>query len=444
MNLNGPCYVESQHFYSGIDYFMKTLAFAARNDIPFDQAIDGFCREGNNEKQIDDLNYKVGKSSYFLFLPIFLLVLFFMFKILISLMSHSVYMEDIIKWTMILLAVAIILPVLMFVMGKKKLKSFIVVKPPSFNSQLMLVSADLKNGVSLSESFVRRLHRYFPDYLLLAIQKADKEKKLKEILPQLAENICFVHGLKNEIKASFAYPVIQFVNLSLIATGLMVFIVPKFQRIMAELYEGNTVYYPEMTKIVFYVSDFLHTHYDTILSLFFVGLCVGLLISNLPLIKRILEECLIRVPVFGWYYKAAAQVELSGSMAAFISSGDDVIKAAEWSIVSSRYQFIRFRLGKFVKSAENGRNWLDAWEDMNLYDPLHNMIIRNAVMRDKLSEGFDTSLRWVRFEISSSAKGFLQIIEIAGILINVVLFGSIIIGLALGIFRITDYVTVYW
>ncbi|MFZ2653427.1 MAG: hypothetical protein WAX69_00795, partial [Victivallales bacterium] len=234
-----------------------------------------------------------------------------------------------------------------------------------------------------------------------------------------------------------------FANLSLIAAGLMIFIVPKFQRIMVELYEGNTGYYPTMTKLVFCVSDFMRAYSSEILSLLIIGLCVGFLISTLPIIRRIFEEFLIRLPVFGWYYKAAAQVELSGSMSAFISSGDDVIKAAKWSIASSRYQFIRARLGRFITSAENGRNWLEAWEDMKLYDPLHNMIIRNAVMRDKLSEGFDTSLRWLRIEIKSSSKGFLQILEIVAILINVVLFGSIIIGLALGVFKITDYLNVH-
>ena len=139
-----------------------------------------------------------------------------------------------------------------------------------------------------------------------------------------------------------------------------------------------------------------------------------------------------------------AQIELSGSMAAFISSGEDVIKAAELSISSSRYQFMKARLRKFINSAEKGRNWIDAWEEMNFFDPLYNMIIRNANMRDKLSEGFDTSLRWLRFEIRSSSKGLLRIIEVLGILINLALFGSIIIGLALGIFKITDYCTTFW
>ncbi|MFZ2656099.1 MAG: type II secretion system F family protein, partial [Victivallales bacterium] len=214
MNLNGPYYIESQHFYSGIGYFVKTLAFAANNNIPFYEAIDGFRREEKDDPRMDDVKYKGGKRSYLFFLPIYLLVLFFVFKVMISLMRNSIYIEDVVKWTVIILSLMIIFPVAMFVMGKKKLRSFIVVKNPSFRSQLLLVSEDLRKGVSLSEALNRRLHGYFPDYLLLAIEKADKEKKLKEVLPQLAENIGFVNGIKNEIKASFTYPVVQFANLS--------------------------------------------------------------------------------------------------------------------------------------------------------------------------------------------------------------------------------------
>ncbi|MEI6421103.1 MAG: type II secretion system F family protein, partial [Lentisphaerota bacterium] len=326
MNMNDPYFIEDHHFYSGIDYFVKTLAFAARNNIPFYEAIDGFRREEKNDVQGEG-----GKRPY---------LIIFAFK------------------------------------------------GTSFHSHLLLVSADLRRGIPLSESFNKRLRRYLPSYLLLAIEKAEKEKKLKEILPLLAENISFVNGIRKEIKECLTYPVVQFVNLALIATALMVFIVPKFERILSELYGGNTAYYPEITKTIFFVSGFFSLHFDIITNFSLLGLIAVILIFNLPFLKRILEECLIRLPVFGWYYRSMAQIELSGSMAAFISSGEDVIKAAELSISSSRYQFMKARLRKFINSAEKGRNWIDAWEEMNFFDPLYNMIIRNANMRDKLSEGF--------------------------------------------------------
>ena len=70
MNMNGPYYIEDHHFYSGIDYFVKTLAFAARNNIPFYEAIEGFCREGKNDVQGEG-----GKRPY-LIIFIYILALF--------------------------------------------------------------------------------------------------------------------------------------------------------------------------------------------------------------------------------------------------------------------------------------------------------------------------------------------------------------------------------
>jgi type IV pilus assembly protein PilC len=307
-----------------------------------------------------------------------------------------------------------------------------------------LVSDDLRKGVPLSVTLNRRLRGFLPNYLLHAVEKGERENKLKDILPGLAENLSYVNGIRKEIWLSLAYPLVQFMSLLLIALGLMVIIVPKYQKILYELYGGEAGYFPEMTKIVFCMSDFCSSLPGEIFDIVVLGIITVILIFNLPFLKRISEEVLIRLPLFGWYYRAMAQVELSGSMAAFISSGEDVVKAAELSIASSRYEFLKGRLRKFIRKTESGRNWAVSWEEMKVYDSLYNMIIRNACMRDNLNEGFETSLKWLRFEIRSSSKKLFRIIEVLGILVNVLLFGSIVIGLALGVFGIIEYCDLNW
>jgi len=149
---------------------------------------------------------------------------------------------------------------------------------------------------------------------------------------------------------------------------------------------------------------------------------LGGLLMKLPLISRQLNR--IR-----W-------LELTGSMAAYLASGEDIVKAADLSAKAVGQAALRRKLENFAGEVRQGRPWIEAWEAMKMGTSLDQWIIRNAAAREDPAEGFDSLLKWLYLDIQSAAGRGTRWVEIAGILLNaaiVTFIGMIVMGTLVGI-----------
>ena len=148
--------------------------------------------------------------------------------------------------------------------------NFLVLFSRSYETHIIAAIIELEKGKPLSFALKKYLSKYLSPYYLAAVEKAEKEGKLAEILPQLAENIRFTSGVKDQFKASVAYPISQLIIALMVFSGLFVLIIPKFQKIFAELIE-NMQFPPLMQFIIGISNSFLANFIFGILK-FFVGL----------------------------------------------------------------------------------------------------------------------------------------------------------------------------
>ncbi|OGV44358.1 MAG: hypothetical protein A2X48_08680 [Lentisphaerae bacterium GWF2_49_21] len=304
-----------------------------------------------------------------------------------------------------------------------------------WSTSLELAIIDIKKGAPLHLALRKRLSNYLPAYFLEAVEKAEKEGCLAEMMPRFAKRINFVTDIKMRIFSALSFPTIELVVIIFITSFLSIFIVPKFEKIYAELLEGTET--PVFLNRYISVSNWLFSNFFTMLMFFLLFMLIYIPLGSY--LKIIFEEIIVRIPLLNRSVKRNALLELAGSMASYLSSGKDIAEAAEISAATIGRPWMRKKLLKFAVSVKNGKDWSLAWMEMGFGVSINDWIVTNSAARNNPAEGFDTMLVWLSNDVSKSSVKKLRWIEISGILFIGLIVASTAIALLGSIFRIIGY-----
>lgn len=311
-------------------------------------------------------------------------------------------------------------------------KAFIWEKAMLWDRNITRAADDLKNGFPLCEA-VKHLKRYFPPYVQSAIREAERNKVLDEVLPMMARQMRYSSGVYKERLAGFAYPLFQFIASFGVILFIGTFILPRFNRIFSEFYEGYPV--PKITQIVINISEIFPYLFILLVITVPYYFVFRFFYRFEPFARITADFFLLPIPFIGRDMKKMALLEFAGSMASFTAAGIDVIEAAELSRETMSAFWFRKRIDRFIEEIKNGKKWVEAWENLNQEFPFYNWIARNSASREQLPEGFMQMMKWLKSEISTFSLVFIKLIEILGIFLNAVFVGSIVLGLGYGLFH---------
>lgn len=189
---------------------------------------------------------------------------------------------------------------------------------------LMQIRSSIDNGKKLSQSML--VHEHVFDKLYCNMIKAGEEAGIIDtILLRLSTYIEKNEKIKNQVKGALVMPAVITVVAFLVVTGIIVFIIPKFQ----EFYAGSGKPLPGLTQIVVDLSMLLRTKwYVFILALGGIIASTGYYI-NTPEGKQNFDIAMIRAPVIGDVVQKSGVARMSRTLSTLLSSGIGLIEAID-------------------------------------------------------------------------------------------------------------------
>jgi type IV pilus assembly protein PilC len=189
---------------------------------------------------------------------------------------------------------------------------------------LIQIRASIDMGRRLSDSMI--IHdRVFDRLYCNMIQAGEEAGILDTILLRLSVYIEKNEKIKSQVKGALVMPmVIMFVAFTVI-TGIIVFIIPKFQ----EFYASSGKALPFLTQMIIDLSNNLRNKwflYIVILS----GVSGSVVYYiNTPEGKKNLDIALINAPVFGDLVQKSSVARMARTLSTLLSSGIGLIQAIE-------------------------------------------------------------------------------------------------------------------
>ena len=187
------------------------------------------------------------------------------------------------------------------------------------------VRADVQGGATLSNAMAQHPEQ-FPLLMVNMIRAGETGGFLDEALARIAKMYESDANLRAKIKAAMTYPVIVLIFSLLLGTGVILFIVPVFEKMFAQL--GGKL--PLPTQIMVTLS---HNMYWA-LPLFLIAVATGLhfyrraMRTSYPFRLR-MDKLKLRLPVFGTLFTKLAISRWARNLGTLLAVGVPIIQALD-------------------------------------------------------------------------------------------------------------------
>jgi type IV pilus assembly protein PilC len=304
-------------------------------------------------------------------------------------------------------------------------------KDPVLKPVLNQVKRDVTSGLSLTEAMAKH-PKVFSKLYISMIRAAEAGGILDHVLDRLALFLEKEQELRGKIKAAMMYPVVILVFSTLITTGLMIFVLPKFLDIFTQL--GAPL--PATTKALFAISAFMTNNW-------WLGpIVVAGLISfmkwygNRPSGRFRIDGLKLKIPIVGEMIQKMSVSRFSRTFATLVSAGVPMLRSLEIVGETAGNAVIAGAIDTARTNVREGKKISEPLKASGLFPELVTQMIDVGEETGRLSEMLTKVADFYDAEVEVAVKGLTSLIEPLMIVFMGVMVGFIAISVISPIFSL--------
>ncbi len=198
-------------------------------------------------------------------------------------------------------------------------------KNPSIKTVLGKVGDAVEGGATFAEALAQH-PKSFDKLFLNMVRAGEASGAMETILDRLAGFMEKSSRIAGKVKSAMIYPIV-ILSISLAAlVGLMVFVVPNFQKIFRELL-GENERLPEITEFLISLSQTLITDWYYYVGAVFAIIVFFKIVAKIPVGKLALDFIKYRMPIFGPIVSKTAISRFARTLGTLMGSGVPVLGA---------------------------------------------------------------------------------------------------------------------
>lgn len=296
----------------------------------------------------------------------------------------------------------------------------------------------IKSGGTLSEAMGRH-PRVFDRLYINMIKAGEAGGVLDVVLDRLARFQEKSLQLRGKITAAMAYPLIVMVVAAVILVGLLVFVVPRFKQIFADLLKGAPL--PTLTQLVLTISDAVKDHWLIVLGgLVMTWIAFGFF-RRTHSGARFLGTLVVRLPLFGDLFLKGIVARFGRTLGTLLSSGVPILPA----LLITRDTCGNARVGAAITEVHDrvkeGAPVARPLEATAVFPPMVTSMIDVGEHTGQLPEMLGKVADIYEDEVDNAVAGLSSLIEPILVLFLALVVGTIVIALFLPIVRIVQLLT---
>lgn len=308
-------------------------------------------------------------------------------------------------------------------------------KSKGLTKVLVEVAADVETGQSLSSALAKH-PRVFPPLMVNMCRAGEVGGFLDSVLLQVAENFEAEVKLRSKIQSAMTYPVVILVIAVLAVIGMLLFIVPIFSSMFADL--GGTL--PAPTRFLVFLSGVLQVAGPFLVLALVALFFVWRRIRHLPKVHAVVDPIWLKLPVFGQLVRKIAISRFSRNLGTMIRSGVPILQALDIVAETTGNVVLERAVRDVQDSVRRGQP---------LAQPLSQHPVFPAMVVQMLSVGEDTGALDTMLvkisdfydqEVEATTDALTSIIEPLMIVFVGGVVGAMIVALYMPIFSVFELV----
>jgi type IV pilus assembly protein PilC len=296
--------------------------------------------------------------------------------------------------------------------------------------------ADVEGGLLLSEAMARH-PKIFSRLFVAMVEAGEAAGILDTVLDRVAFQIEKETQIKRRVKGAMIYPTMVLIFATLVLIGMLLFLVPVFVRIFAEL--GGQL--PKLTQMVVGVSNVMRGNWYII---FPVAIGAGFGIRKLKRTEKgrqTWDRTKLKIPMrIGDTVRKITMARFSRTLSTLVASGVDIIKALEITGQTAGNWVVEEALADVREQVHQGVPIAQPLIESDVFPPMVSQMVKIGEETGELEKMLGKIADFYEDEVDAAIQSLTSIIEPLMMIGVGAMVGVIIISMYLPMFKLLSLV----
>jgi type IV pilus assembly protein PilC len=307
---------------------------------------------------------------------------------------------------------------------------------PYFALVIKELRADVEGGLLLSQAMARH-PKIFSRLYIAMVEAGEAAGILDQVLDRVALQIEKETQIKRRVKGAMMYPTMVLIFATLVLIGLLMFLVPVFVKIFAQL-NGQL---PTLTQYVVGASNQLRSHW------FIIFPAMGLTVWGVRRFKKtepgrqLWDRIKLKVPMkIGDVVLKVTMARFSRTLSTLVAAGVDIIKALEITGQTAGNWVIEEALADVRQKVHQGVPIAQPLIENPVFPPMVSQMVKIGEETGELEKMLGKIADFYEDEVDAAIASLTAIIEPLMMIGVGAMVGVIIISMYLPMFKLLSLV----
>jgi type IV pilus assembly protein PilC len=295
---------------------------------------------------------------------------------------------------------------------------------------------DVEGGLLLSQAMARH-PKVFSRLYVSMVEAGEAAGILDQVLDRVAFQIEKETQIKRRVKGAMIYPTMVLIFATLVLVGMLMFLVPVFVNIFAQL--GGQL--PTLTQWVVNASNLLKTKYYVIFP------AVAAVVFGIRKYKKteagrqLWDRIKLKIPMkIGQVVLKVTMARFSRTLSTLVAAGVDIIKALEITAQTSGNWVVEVALNEVRAKVHEGVPIAQPLVENPVFPPMVSQMVKIGEETGELEKMLGKIADFYEDEVDASIQSLTSIVEPIMMLLVGLMVGVIIIAMYLPMFRMLSLI----
>jgi type IV pilus assembly protein PilC len=294
--------------------------------------------------------------------------------------------------------------------------------------------ADTVQGGSTFSDALGQHPRIFNKLYVNMVKAGELGGVMELVLVRLADFQEKAQKLKNKVVSAMFYPVIVLVIAIAIMAFLLVYIVPKFEQIFADMLGGKPL--PGLTQFVIGTSNFVKGNVLLIIGVVVVFIVLYNVMARTKGGRAFIDAVKLKTPLFGDLIKKGAISRFTRTLGTLVTSGVPILQALNITRDTAGNVVLANAIQHVHDSVKEGESIVAPLEKSGIFPPMVVSMIDVGEETGQLPEMLLKIADVYDDEVDNTVAGLTSLLEPIMIVFLAVVVGTIVIALFLPLISI--------
>lgn len=309
------------------------------------------------------------------------------------------------------------------------------VENPELRRVLVKVRQEVEGGQSLSGALAAE-RMVFPPFMVSMARAGESGGFLDEALRQVADTFEADVKLRSQVKSAMTYPVVVFCMAILMCIGMLLFIVPIFEKMFSDL--GGQL--PAPTRVLVALSEAMPYVLPAVGVVAFAGVFWWRRHGQDQAVREKVDPLKLKLPVFGPLFTKIALARFSRNLSTLLSAGVPVLGALDIVADTTGSVVITRAVHDVRQSVAQGESIAGPLARHDVFPSMTVQMIASGEEAGAVDSMLKRISQFYDEEVTATTEALTSLIEPLMIAFLGVVVGSMIMALYMPMFSVFDLI----